>query len=132
MKTEKAKALLEAASPGPWFLNGFDLHDTGTWMIAVMAREGNPSTKSDPKVTAELAVLAPSLLAWAIDAVEALARLHDGADNMNVELCAPGRYCKLCLTAIYNPKEGVVHKEGCAMREARKAVADWEALGAKP
>lgn len=54
----RLRVLAEAASPGPWLLiDGFDLHDAGTWPIADIVRVGNPSTKSDPRATAQLIAL---------------------------------------------------------------------------
>lgn len=70
---ELLKELEAKASPKPWFLDGFDLHDAGTWMVGVMAREGNPSaTKADPRATAFLAVLAVNHLDPLVAALEKL------------------------------------------------------------
>ena len=71
---ERVQELLNAASPEPYFLDGFDLHDAGTWLIAVLAREGNPSYKSDPDATKRLVALAPTLAHTVLTLTEALSR----------------------------------------------------------
>ena len=51
--------------------------------------------------------------------IDVVKRLHDLADNMNVELCAPGIYCKGCYSHLYDSMEGVVHAKDCVIKQAR-------------
>jgi len=57
---------------------------------------------------------------WTIASLRSLLlRLHDSADNMNMELCVQGRYCWLCRAGEIDSVEGVVHSSTCPLKMAR-------------
>lgn len=60
--------------------------------------------------------------------VSALSRLLAEADEHNARCGKPDRLCVFCWTRHYDAIEGLVHSDGCVIRQARKTL---RAVGAR-